>query len=92
LADRWLLSLSLRDDPEPLFSRRSDPIEVTRPHRGPGSVFAATRGIFGVDTIGPNVTEAWLARFITPLPRPRSSGLDKTPKGGVKLDELNFLI
>src|SRR5271166_1604475 len=38
-----------------LFSRRSDPIEVTRPHRGPGSVFAATRGIFGVDAIGPDV-------------------------------------
>ena len=38
------------------------------------------RGKFGVDAIGPNVAEAWLARFITSLPRPRSSGLDKTPK------------
>jgi hypothetical protein len=41
--------------PEPLFLRRSDPIEVTRPHRDPKSVSAAARGIFRVNAIGPNV-------------------------------------
>ena len=43
-----------RDGPAPSFSSRSDPIEVTRSHRGPGSVFAVTRGIFRVDAIGPD--------------------------------------
>src|SRR5258707_1296965 len=38
-----------------LFLRRSNPIEVTRPHRSPGVVFAAMRGIFGIDAIGPDV-------------------------------------
>src|SRR6202012_5737432 len=50
------LSLRPRDGPERLFSSRFDPIKVTRPHRDPGSVFAATRGIFGVHAIGPEVS------------------------------------
>jgi hypothetical protein len=37
--------------PEPLFLRRSDPIEVTRPHRDPGLVLAAARAKFGVNAI-----------------------------------------
>jgi predicted enzyme related to lactoylglutathione lyase len=48
----------------PLFSRWFDPIEVTRPHHGPASVFAAARGIFGVDAIGPDVPVS--------IPPPRS--------------------
>jgi hypothetical protein len=39
----------------PLFSCWFDPIEVTRPHRGPASVFAVTRTMFSVDAIGPDV-------------------------------------
>ena len=44
-----------RNMARPLFSRRCDPIKMTRPHCGPGSVFAVARGIFGVDAIGPDV-------------------------------------
>ena len=49
----------------PLFSPWFDPIEVTRPHRGPGSFFAAARGIIGVDAIWSDISVS--------IPPPRSA-------------------
>jgi hypothetical protein len=40
---------------ESLLSRWSNPIEVTRPHGGPWSVFADTLGVVSVDAVGPDV-------------------------------------
>ena len=49
------LCFARRRPPEPLLFCRSDPIKVTRPYRGPGSVFAAPKSIFGVDAIGSDI-------------------------------------